>query len=191
MKLIEQEYETQIDLVEFDLNENDTEKLKFLIIKNIYLDCLKVYSVLTWFFHEISCDESVNGKALISTIKQGKKLELEYSNHLNEMLLRSYLKILSVDLYYVNTESKIPVKFSFLQKKKLIALNIFNFVNNIEVDESFGLGFNLLDDFVQVMCHNMATFFIRNFDLKLPDVLITFQSSELYDLPLIRYFDNY
>jgi len=191
MELVEQEFNTQTDLNDFDINEEDIDKLKFLIIKNIYLDSLKVYSVLTWFLHEMCHDESTRGKSLLEAIKKTKHFHLEDSGYLNEILLRCYLKILSVDLYYVNAEREIPSKFSFLPKKKLIALNIFNFVNNIETDENLGQSFSLLDDFVQVMCQSLAIFFTRNFDLKQSDQLDFFQSTELYDLPLIRYFDAY
>lgn len=189
MRLIEQTFHIQTDLA------NDTDQIKFLIIKNVYLDSLKIYSVLTWFLRDISLDESTEAESL----RQEMKLECHFesmssasSNYFKEKLLKNYLKTLSVDLYYMSSKCKIPSKFSFLPIEKLIVLNLFNLVRETEMDENCSGNFNLLDDFIKTMSMYLVGFFIKNFDVEQSELLESSRTNRelCYDLPLIRYYDS-
>lgn len=197
MRLIEEEFEIEEEVsIECSELGHDSSQMKFLIVKSIYLDSLKIYSCLTWFLHETNVDSSVDAKLLQNNAADCASTdELETCNALyfKETLLRSFLKTLSLDLYYVNPTIKcdIPEELSFLSRRDLlVALNIFNVVKNIEIDGAYlSENFNLIDKYIQVISDFLGFFFIRNFPASRLDVKPCSPGNESYDLPLIRYYD--
>lgn len=187
MEKIEEEFKIQTSSKNTDIEE-DTEQIKFLIIKSIYLDSLKLYSCMTWFLAILSQNDSENIKFFITAVKQSESTTIseitsvDIVKNLQTTLLESYFKTFTLDLYYMNNESMSKARQEFLRPDKLIALNV---LNKNEEDE-----FNQLDDLFQVLSKSLGFFFIKNYDLSesltyiLPD-----NDLESYDLPLIRCFD--
>ena len=200
MELIEQEFNIQTNSRNMDINENeqDSELIKFLLIKSIYLDSLKLYSCITWFLAIVSQSDSEDTESLITAIKKSEStaisdLTSEYSsNNLKKHLLKSYFKTFTLDLYYMNTKGTIPAELKFLRPNQLIALNLFNVVETMQSDDDeFTKSFSCLDDLFQMISKSIGIFFIRNFNLNESLAFLTSDNDvEEYDLPLIRCFDS-
>lgn len=163
METVETEFEIDIDSIELELElneskENESLKFKFLIIKSIYLDFIRIYSCLTWFLQAIESNESIDLTFLkhsllnIDSIDNLDNLNL---NNLKEILLKSFLNTLTLDLYYLNPKNeilKIPSAFSFIASRdKFIALNLFNVVKNTDFENEFSQWFNLLYQYIQTV----------------------------------------
>jgi hypothetical protein len=196
MRLIEEEFELDLEEENIESNEldRDSSQIKFLIIKSIYLDSLKIYSCLTWFLHEFAVDSSVDVETLkenSSNCESTNELEAFNARYFKENLLKSFLKTLSLDLFYVNSNREIPAKFSFLSRRDiLIALNLFNVVKSMEIDGDLSENFNLIDEYIQTVADSLGFFFLKNFELNELNVESCNVDNESYDLPIIRYFDE-
>jgi hypothetical protein len=84
------------------------QQIKFLYIKHVYLDTVKVLSCLVWILDHVT------------------KLKLNKNN----IEVRKYLtKLLTLDLVYLNKDYANRYKF-FENKEILIALNLYSVANN-------------------------------------------------------------
>lgn len=199
LELIDLEFEIDNNYDEFDFNQTDHiesnySRIKFLFIKNVYLDTMKIFACLTWIMHDISfgC------------------LTIQPNTSISELVRRYFIKTTTLDLYCFNPNSsddqKTPEAFNFLQNRNnLIVLNLVAAVsNNKRVSNEFLLSnyysenFGFPDEFIQTATQCIAIKFIENFKFKKafnqktsPLAAISEESLLFYkhDLPLVRAAD--
>lgn len=108
LKLIDFEY--QITLAK----HTNSSKLKFLLIKTVYLDTMRIFSCLLWI------------------INDAFKLNLDNNLVSSELIEQYLIKISMLDLYYLTKPSaqstiNLPGEFNFISNKNnLIVLNLFS-----------------------------------------------------------------
>ena len=182
--------------------KHDYAQMKFLIIKNVYLDSLKVYACITWLLQEISHKQ--NRDLVLSELYDSQEETNENAVFFrnNSIFLGCFLKTLTLDLYYLNTNNntEIPDKYSFLKEDTLIALNMFNiFYNSSKVVKNTGLSeflqsdyfvenFGRPQDFIQTTCQCLAFCFLKNFEFEKINTASS-ENSNVCDLPLIKSFN--
>ena len=172
IELIDQEFQIDDynDYDDFDFNQTDHiesnySRIKFLFIKNVYLDTMKVFACLTWILHDVSygC------------------LTIQLNNtSMSELVRRYFIKTTTLDLYCFNPNSsqddKTPNGFNFLRNRNnLIVLNLVASVcNNKKIANEFLLSsyysenFGFPDDFIQTVTQCLTRKFIQNFRFKKP-----------------------
>ena len=140
LKLIEREYNTDINYSNNSFCKKDLKldinykKLKFLFIKNTYLDVLKIFSCISSILNDITLNEQSNDlidiekvNLDIQAIKQTQSLkcqDLWKLNYIQKVIHLYFIKIITLDLYQMKSNSDhLPEGFEFLKKEFLIGLN--------------------------------------------------------------------
>lgn len=170
MKLIEAEY-----MICINDSTRNMQLLKFLFIKNFYLDILIVISVISNFLQ--SFNNSNYKLNLINEINSSKSSFLKSNeiwkySYLKESIVFNYAKCLSKDLLSINSHGisrKINVNFN---DEDLIGLNLKtseNFLNNYKLyAKAFELDTFYLDsnNLTLNLTYCLAYFLIKNFDFR-------------------------
>lgn len=175
MKLIEIEYKECLD----DCPVN-VKFLKFLFIKNFYLDILVIFSVVSNFLHEILTNDSICEFNLINEINSSRNLFLKSNeiwkySHLKESITYFYIKYLARDLLRIDRDFSIVSNTStsiHFNKTDLVGLNLkFSkiFKNNYKMyAEAFDINNFYLDsnNLTLNLTYSIVFFLLRNFNLK-------------------------
>jgi len=170
MKLIEAEYKISINE-----STRNMQLLKFLFIKNFYLDMPIAISVISNFlqsFNSSNCKLNLINEIHSSKSSFLKSNEIWKYSYLKESIVFHYVKCLSKDLLSINshgTSRKMNVNFNH---EDLIGLNLKtskNFLNNYKLyAKAFELDAFYLDsnNLTLNLTYCLAYFLIKNFDFR-------------------------
>jgi hypothetical protein len=169
------------DKLNIDSSACDTQnycaELKFLLIKSIYLDSVKIFAAITWLLHMVHTNQ------------------IDYDTDLDlELLVKQLLqKTLTLDLYYMDLssgEKQVPRVLKFLNKNSLIALNLFD-NDDLTSTSYFVESFGFTNEFIQTSCQLITNSFFNLIKSKKSKLKYTSNGldgleSTNYDLLLIR-----
>lgn len=169
MRLIDVEHKEILD----DIPEN-VRLIKFLFIKNFYLDLLVVFSVISNFLFDMSANDPLCSLNLVDEINSSNTLFLKSNevwkySHLKESIKYYYVKHFARDLLSINKNNFLRLNFfenDFiglnLSTSKILQINYKSYANAFDLNDFYLDSNNLSLN----LAYCIVYFLLKNFNLK-------------------------